>query len=155
MKIKILAVGKSKQDFIEAGIQEYLKRLSAYAKIQMEILPDVKLSGSNTTEQVKEKEAEIIWKKLSEDDFVIALDEHGTEMTSCQFASFWDSRLNLPADVIIIIGGVYGLANRILKRADFQLSFSQFTFTHQMIRFILLEQLYRAFTIIKGKKYHY
>ena len=153
--MKILCLGKSKQGFINDGIAEYNKRLTSYTKLKIVELPDVKLSNTNTIEQVKEKEAERIIKLISKTDFVITLDEKGKELTSKKFADFLEQRFNQSKNIVFIIGGVYGLAPAVLKRSDLTLSFSRFTFTHQMIRFILLEQIYRAFTIMKGKKYHY
>ena len=154
MKIKILALGKSKQKFIEEGLQEYLKHLTKYVQIDFKILSDAKLTKTNSIEIVKEKESTILEKHLCDKDFVIALDENGKQFTSPEFARFIDQQKRV-ANIIFIIGGVYGLSPKILNRADIVLSFSRFTFTHQMIRFLLAEQLYRTFTLIKGKKYHY
>ncbi len=153
--MKIVCLGKTKQKFIEDGISEYQKRISKYFKLDWQILPDVKLTGSNTIEQVKEQEAEIILKKLPMSSFIIVLDGTGEEFSSVKIAKFLENKLNTEKDIIFIIGGVYGLSNRILKKANIVLSFSKFTFTHQMIRLLLIEQLYRSFTIIKNKKYHY
>jgi len=155
MKIRIICLGKTKQKFIEEGIKEYQKRISKYFKLDWQILPDVKLSGNNTIENVKDQEAEIILKKLSIYSFIIVLDETGEEFSSVKIANFLENKLNTEKDIIFIVGGVYGLSIRILKKANIVLSFSRFTFTHQMIRLLLLEQLYRSFTIIKNKKYHY
>jgi len=152
MKIKIFCLGKSKQKFIEEGIREYQKRISKYAKIEIKILLDAKLTKTNTIEIVKNKEAEILEKYLQRNNFIIVLDENGKQFTSIEFSNFISK---IDRNVIFVIGGVYGLSEKILKRANLVLSFSKFTFTHQMIRLILMEQLYRAFTIIEGKKYHY
>jgi 23S rRNA (pseudouridine1915-N3)-methyltransferase len=154
MKIKILALGKSKQKFIEEGLQEYLKRLTRYAQIDFKILPDVKLTKTNSIEIVKKKEAITLEKQLTDNDFVIALDENGTQFSSKKFAKLIEKQKG-KSNVVFIIGGVYGFSPRIINKANLILSFSKFTFTHQMIRFILAEQLYRAFTILEGKKYHY
>ncbi len=155
MKIKIICLGKTKQNFIEDGIKEYQKRISKYTKLEWQILPDVKLTGSKTMEIVKEQEAAILEKKLSTSSVIIVLDENGKEYSSVKFAKFLEGKLNIGKDITFVIGGVYGLSKRILQKADIILSFSRFTFTHQMIRFLLAEQLYRSFTIINGKKYHY
>jgi len=155
MKIRIICLGKTKQNFIEDGIKEYQKRISKYTKLEWQILPDVKLTGSKTMEIVKEQEASILEKKLSTSSVIIVLDENGKEYSSVKFAKFLEEKLNFGKDITFVIGGVYGLSKRILQKADIILSFSRFTFTHQMIRFLLSEQLYRSFTIIKGKKYHY
>jgi len=153
--MKIICLGKTKQKFIKDGIDEYQKRISKYVKLDWLILPDVKLTGNNTIENIKEQEAEIIIKKLPMSSFIIVLDETGKEFSSVKIAKFIENKLNTKKEVIYIIGGVYGLSNKILTKADLVLSFSRFTFTHQMIRLLLLEQLYRSFTIIKNKKYHY
>ncbi len=155
MKIKIICLGKTKQKFIEEGIKEYQKRISKYTKLDWQILPDVKLTGSKTIEIVKDQEAEILEKSFPASSFIIVLDENGKEFSSEKIAKFIEDKLTFGKDLIFVIGGVYGLSKRILKRADLILSFSRFTFTHQMIRFLLVEQLYRSFTIIKNKKYHY
>ncbi|MCD4817284.1 MAG: 23S rRNA (pseudouridine(1915)-N(3))-methyltransferase RlmH [Candidatus Cloacimonetes bacterium] len=154
MPIKILCVGKTKTDFIQAGISEYEKRISRFSKLKWEFLPDIKLKKNSTTDDVKAKEAEVILKRVSEKDFLISLDENGKQFNSIAFSQKMDSIL-AHKNIIFIIGGVYGLHYTVLKRADIILGFSKFTFTHQMIRLILLEQIYRAFTIIKNKKYHY
>ena len=154
MKIKILALGKSKQKFIEDGLQEYLKRLSKYTKTEFIVLPDIKLTGTNSIAIVKDKEASILEKNLNSSSFIIALDENGKQFSSLEFAGLIEKQKG-KSDIVFIIGGVYGLSKTILLKADLILSFSKLTFTHQMIRFILTEQLYRAFTILEGKKYHY
>ena len=153
--MKIICLGKTKQNFIEDGIKEYQKRISKYIKLDWQILPDVKLTSSNTIEIVKNREAEILAKKLPMSSFIIVLDGTGEEFSSVKIAKFLENKLNTEKEIIFIIGGVYGLSHRILKKANIVLSFSKFTFTHQMIRLLLLEQLYRSFTIIKNKKYHY
>ncbi len=155
MKIRIICLGKTKQKFIEEGIKEYQKRITKYLKLEWKILPDVKLTGNKTIEIVKDQEAAILEKNFPKSSFLIVLDENGKEFSSEKFAKYLEEKLSFRKEIIFIIGGVYGLSNKILKRADLVLSFSRFTFTHQMIRFLLMEQLYRSFTIIKGKKYHY
>lgn len=147
-------MGKSKQKFIEEGVQEYLKRIFKFTSIKFEILPDVKLTKTSTIEIVKNKEAEIIEKHIFERDFTIALDEKGFQFSSQEFSKLIRKNICFK-NIVFIIGKVYGLSEKILRKADLKLSFSQFTFTHQMIRMILTEQIYRAFTIIQGKKYHY
>lgn len=155
MNIKVICLGKTKDNFISKGIAEYQKRIGRYGKLSWTILADVKLTGSNSVEIVKEKEAEIILKKIHSRDFVIALDERGKQFSSPNFAKYLERISVNGKSITFIIGGVYGLAENVRQRADLILSFSEFTFTHQMIRMLLAEQIYRAFTIIKGKKYHY
>jgi len=153
MGIRIISPGKIKQDFINQGVQKYLKRLSPYTKINLMEIPDVKLTSSNNIDIVKKKEAEIIEKYLKGNEYLIALDERGVQFSSIDFSNRLENKLS--ANIVFVIGGVYGLDERIKKKADLLLGFSSMTFTHQMIRMILIEQIYRAFTIIKGKKYHY
>jgi len=153
MGIRILCLGRSKQGFINDGINEYLKRMSSYTKIDLIELPDVKLTSSTNIEIVKNKEADIIEKYLKDRDYLVVLDEHGQQMGSKIFSNFLDAKIS--KNIIFLIGGVYGLSERIINKADYKLSFSKMTFTHQMIRLILAEQIYRAYTIMKGKKYHY
>lgn len=153
--MKIICLGKTKQDFIQKGIEEYSKRLSSYIKIEWKILDDVKLTSAKNIEFVKAEEAKILEKHLNEDDFVILLDENGKMINSTNFSRFIEKKLIFSQPITFLIGGVYGVSNSIKKKANLILSFSRFTFTHQMIRLLLSEQLYRAFTIIKGKKYHY
>lgn len=155
MKIKIICVGKTKQNFIESGITEYQKRLHSFTNIEIVNLSDIKLSSSNNVEIVKKKEAAIISKYLDKQNFNIALDENGKSLSSLQFADLFQAQMNTGKNLCFFIGGVYGFEKELLKNYDLKLSFSSFTFTHQMIRLILFEQIYRAFTIINGKKYHY
>ncbi len=150
--MRIVAVGKTKQDFIIRGIEEYSKRLSAYASIKWDFIPEAK--KTLLPEKVKEKEAEQLLKYIQSDEFLIVLDERGKSYSSVQLSQKIQSILPYKK-IVIIVGGVYGLAPSILQKADLVLSFSRFTFTHQMIRLLLMEQLYRAFTIIHNKKYHY
>lgn len=153
MKITVICLGKSKKEYVQLGISEYLKRIPKFYNLEILELPDVKLTKSNSVEIVKKKEAEIIAKHLHKDDFVIALDERGKQFSSIEFSSYFDNLLG--KNIVFIIGGVYGLDSEIRNSSNLLLSFSKFTFTHQMIRFLLIEQIYRAFTIINNKKYHY
>lgn len=154
MKIRIICPGKTKQKFIEEGIAEYTKRLTAFCKLEIIETADVKLSSSNNIDIVKEKEAEIIGKYIKNDNYLIALDEKGKQFSSVDFAGFIDNYKGI-RNIDFLIGGVYGLADELRQRADLLLSFSQMTFTHRMIRMLLVEQIYRSFCILNGKKYHY
>ncbi len=154
MKIRIICPGKTKQKFIEEGIAEYTKRLTAFCKLEIIETADVKLSSSNNIDIVKEKEAEIIGKYIKNDNYLIALDEKGKHFSSVDFAGFIDNYKGI-RNIDFLIGGVYGLADELRQRADLLLSFSQMTFTHRMIRMLLVEQIYRSFCILNGKKYHY
>ncbi|KQC09341.1 MAG: hypothetical protein APR54_03715 [Candidatus Cloacimonas sp. SDB] len=129
-----------------------MKRLNSYAKIELIEIQDIKLTSTNSIEIVKEKEAKIIEKHLDNRSFLVVLDLNGKQMSSENFAAFLKKSNK---NITFLVGGVYGIAENLLERADLRLSFSKMTFTHQIIRLILLEQIYRAFTIINGKKYHY
>ncbi|MCD6181479.1 MAG: 23S rRNA (pseudouridine(1915)-N(3))-methyltransferase RlmH [Candidatus Cloacimonetes bacterium] len=152
--MKILCVGKTKQPFIIDGIREYEKRLRLYDPVQWLVVPDVKLNKSSSVEQVKKQEAAIILKHLAPRDVVVALDERGTQFASVDFAKKLEA-LQVQGPLVFVIGGVYGLDAAVCQRANLVLGFSSFTFTHQMIRLLLVEQIYRAHTILHGKTYHY
>ncbi len=149
LHINIIQVGKTKDFYFKEAEKEYLKRLSRYAKINVETIEEDKKGDDR--KKAMEREGESIMKKIRDDSFVVALEIVGKSYSSEEFASF----LKESEKMIFIIGGPYGLSDKVLKRANLKLSFSRMTFTHQMIRVILLEQIYRGCTILEGKKYHY
>lgn len=156
--IKIIAVGKIKEDFYEKAIAEYLKRLSAYVKVNVIQVADEKCGewiSEKEADIVRHKEAERILKNIKDTDYVITLEIKGKETDSEGFAKFINS-LNLKgcSDIAFVIGGSIGLSTEVSKRADHKLSFSKMTFPHQLMRVILLEQIYRAYKIIKNEPYH-
>ncbi|QSV44009.1 23S rRNA (pseudouridine(1915)-N(3))-methyltransferase RlmH [Bacillus licheniformis] len=158
MNISIVAIGKLKEKYLKQGIDEYIKRLSAYAKVDIIELPDEK-APENLSDQdmkiVKDKEGERILSKISPDAHVIALAIEGKMKSSEELADNMD-RLAIygKSKVTFVIGGSLGLSDAVLKRADEKLSFSRMTFPHQLMRLILLEQVYRAFRINRGEPYH-
>lgn len=152
MKLEIVCVGKTRQDFLAGGIAEYEKRLQPFAAVTWRVLPAVQLTPATTVEVVKEREAKALAEHLGDGVYTIVLDERGREMDSPEFSGLFDGRRDR---LRFIIGGTYGLAPEIRNRADLLLSCSRFTLTHEMIRLVLVEQIYRAFTIRAGKKYHY
>jgi 23S rRNA (pseudouridine1915-N3)-methyltransferase len=161
MKITLLCLGRNKESHIRAAVDEYLKRIGPYADIEPVYIPDIPLSGTNNPELVIRQEGTRISKYLDEKQkshnrppFIIGLDARGKMFSSEELAVFLDNRLQ-ERDLILIIGGVYGLAAEVKERVDMLLSLSRMTFTHQMVRILILEQIYRAFTINRGKKYHY
>lgn len=158
MKITVISVGKIKEKFLEAGIKEYLKRLSAYAKIKIiEVKDEKEPANCSPLDQtrIKEKEYERVEKHLKEDNYLVALAIEGEMLSSEQLADkLEDLALNGKSNTTFIIGGSHGLSDKILNQANMKLSFSKMTFPHQLMRLILLEQLYRGFKIIKGEKYH-
>lgn len=158
MKITIIAVGKLKEKYLKQGIDEYIKRLSAYAKVDIIELPDEK-APENLSDQdmkiVKDKEGERILSKISPDAHVIALAIEGKMKSSEELADNMDRLATYgKSKVAFVIGGSLGLSDAVLKRADEKLSFSKMTFPHQLMRLILLEQVYRAFRINRGEPYH-
>ncbi|HEX38350.1 MAG TPA: 23S rRNA (pseudouridine(1915)-N(3))-methyltransferase RlmH [Candidatus Cloacimonetes bacterium] len=156
MNLTILALGKNKNEFITIAESEYLKRLNAFCNIKISIVPTSSSFKNQSVEKIKDIEGKSLLDRIPEQAHLIALDEHGKEFTSNGFASYLSRSLttfNKP--FYFIIGGPYGLSKEVLDRADEKIALSKMTFTHQMARIILLEQIYRAFTIMKGKKYHY
>lgn len=158
MNISILVVGKLKEKYFKQGIAEYTKRLSPYTKITITEVPDEKapenLSAAEI-EQVKRSEGERLLKKLPDSAYAIALAIQGKQISSEEFATrIQDLATYGHSEIAFIIGGSNGLSDEVLSRADFQLSFSRFTFPHQLMRLILIEQIYRAFKIMRGEPYH-
>lgn len=154
MPLRIVCLGKTREAWIKQGIAEYRKRLEPHWKIRWVELKDVSLAVTGSREKVKEQEAAVLMKALEPSDYVIALDEKGSSMDSVAFSKLLEELL-ASKEIVFVIGGVYGLDSLILQRADRILSFSAFTFPHQLIRLLLIEQLYRARTISSGKTYHY
>jgi 23S rRNA (pseudouridine1915-N3)-methyltransferase len=158
VNISIVTIGKLKEKYLKQGIEEYIKRLSAYAKVEIIELPDEK-APENLSEadmiQIKQKEGERILQKLSPDAHVIALAIQGKMKTSEQLAEDMDKLATYgKSKVAFIIGGSLGLSDEVMKRSDEALSFSKMTFPHQLMRLILVEQIYRAFRINRGEPYH-
>ncbi|MGM7723420.1 23S rRNA (pseudouridine(1915)-N(3))-methyltransferase RlmH [Metabacillus sp. Hm71] len=158
MNISIVTIGKLKEKYLKQGIDEYLKRLSTYAKVDIIELPDEKAPenlSETEMEIVKEKEGERILNKISDDTHVIALAIEGKMKSSEQFAKDLDQLATYgKSKIAFIIGGSLGLSPTVMKRANDTLSFSKMTFPHQLMRLILLEQVYRAFRINRGEPYH-
>ncbi len=156
MKIVLLSIGKTNHAYIKEGIDNYLKRLKHYTRFELSELPELKNTKALTQNQQKAKEAEMLLKKIALTDFVILLDEKGNELTSGQFAAYLDKKaVASTAAIIFVIGGPYGFDTSLHQRANDKLSLSRMTFSHQMVRLFFIEQLYRAYTIIKGEPYHH
>ena len=156
MKITLLALGKTEEKYLQSGIDIYLKRLKHYIKLEVVEIPELKQTKGLSQEQQKAKEAELISKKLNPTDFVVLLDERGQELSSLQFADLLNKRmLASTQNLVFIIGGPYGFDNSIYQRVNEKLSLSKLTFSHQMVRLFFVEQVYRAFTILKGEPYHH
>ncbi len=155
MRIKLILNGKTEENYLLEGISIYEKRLKHYCSFEQVIIPAVK-AANLSAEQMKEKEAELIFKQIETSDFVVLLDEKGNLLSSTDFAFFLEKqRLNALKTLVFVVGGPFGFAESVYKRANYTVSLSKMTFSHQMIRLFFMEQLYRAFTIIKGEKYHH
>ncbi len=158
VKITIIQVGKTKAGYLREGENEYLKRLKPHADVKIITLKETAATGSGpaSREQVKDKEAEAILQHLPAGSYIVALDEKGRQYTSTEFAALIEENRDFKgADITFITGGCYGLGVQIFKKAHLRLSFGLFTYTHELIRTLLLEQIYRSFSIITGKTYHY
>ena len=156
MKITFVTVGKTEDAYLKEGIEKYVKRLKHYTKLEMAEIPELKNTKALTEEQQKVKEAELILKKITPLDHVILLDENGTEYTSVQFANYINKRsVTSSANLVFVVGGPYGFDESVYQRANDKISLSRMTFSHQMVRLFFTEQLYRAFSIIKGEPYHH
>lgn len=156
MKVKLLVIGKTDKDFVKKGIEEYEKRLKHYIPFEFKILPDIKNTKKLSEDQQKQKEGEQILQETQKSDFVILLDENGKEYSSVNFSEFMQNKmLSGTKNLVFIIGGPYGFSQDLYKRADSKISLSKMTFSHQMVRMIFIEQLYRAMTILKNEPYHH
>ena len=156
MKITLIQVGQTVDKYLKVGIEEYNKRLSHYTRFETVEIKDIKNAGRLSRDELKRKEAAEISARLQNSDYVVLLDERGSEYTSEKFANFIQGRMNSGVKrVVFIIGGAFGFADEIYQRANKKLSLSQMTFSHRMIRLLFTEQLYRAHTILRGEPYHY
>lgn len=156
MKIVLLVVGKTTESYFIQGIDEYSKRLAHYVPFELTVIPELRNTKSLSTDQQKEREADLILKALQPGDYVVLLDEHGREFTSLQFASYLEKKMaNIAKRLIFVVGGPYGFSNRVYQAAQEKISLSKMTYSHQMIRLIFTEQLYRAMTILNNEPYHH
>jgi 23S rRNA (pseudouridine1915-N3)-methyltransferase len=156
MKVYLLLVGKTESQWLKGAIEIYEERLSHYTGYQRIEIPELKFASKLSQQQIKDKEGELILKNVKPNDELILLDEKGKEFSSEEFAAHLDKKsIYGTKSVIFVIGGAYGFSDEVYKRANEKLSLSKMTFSHQMVRLIFLEQLYRAHTIIKGEPYHH
>jgi 23S rRNA (pseudouridine1915-N3)-methyltransferase len=156
MKITLLTVGKTDKDWVKQGIDIYVSRLKHYIPFAINEIPELKNVSSLSKEQIKSREGELILKNVKPADDVILMDEHGKEYTSVDFASLLQKKISYEGkDIVFVIGGAYGFSNEVYRRANSKISLSKMTFSHQMVRAIFTEQLYRAFTIMRGEPYHH
>ena len=156
MRIKLLLVGKTDSGYLGKGIDEYVKRLKHYLPFEMLIIPDLKNTKNLSENQQKQKEGELILNQVNPGDFVVLLDERGKEFTSVNFSKFIEKQMiSGLKNLVFVVGGPYGFSNEIYKQSNSKISLSKMTFSHQMVRLIFTEQLYRAMKIIKGEPYHH
>ena len=156
MKITLLTVGKTDRDWVRQGLDIYVSRLKHYIPFSMVEIPELKNVSALSKDQIKTKEGELILKNIRPTDDLILLDEHGKEYTSVELAKVIQEKISYTGkDMVFVIGGAYGFSPEVYSRANSKISLSRMTFSHQMVRAIFAEQLYRAFTIMKGEPYHH
>ena len=156
MNIKLILMGKTEADWLRQGAALYAGRLAHYCKFSIVEIPELKGAKSLTRDQIKEKEGELILKNIRPQDELILLDERGRSFTSVEWAAHMERKFQHSSkDIVFSIGGAYGFSKAVYDRAEEMISLSKMTFSHQLVRVIFLEQLYRMFTIIKGEPYHH
>ena len=141
---------------MKEGIEDYVKRLSFYVPFELKVIPDIKNRSSFTEDLQKEKEGQLILNQVSTGDYLILLDEHGSEFSSIEFSKWIEKKMIAATrHLVFVIGGPYGFSNAVSQRSDIKIALSKLTFSHQMVRLIFVEQLYRAMTILKNEPYHH
>ncbi len=156
MKLHFWAIGKNNEPYVKEGVEDFTKRISKYYPVEWNIIPVPKNAAMMSEMDLKKKEGEIILDWLQKDDYLVALDEYGKQLTSETLADFIQKRSNQSVrKIVFLIGGAFGLDKAVLERANYKWSLSQLTFPHQLVRLILAEQVYRACSIIKNEKYHH
>ena len=156
MKIKLLAIGKTDNKHLIQLIEEYQNRLKHYIKFELEVIPDIKNVKNLSEVQQKEKEGALILSKLQNTDDLVLLDNKGKHFTSIEFSQYLQKKMNSGIkQLVLVIGGPYGFSDTVYKKAIAKISLSKMTFSHQMIRLFTVEQIYRAFTILKNEPYHH
>ena len=156
MKITLLTVGKTDKDWVKQGIDIYASRMKHYFPFSIVEIPELKNVSSLSQDQIKTKEGELILNNVKPTDDMILLDERGREFSSMEFAKALQDKISYTGkDIVFVIGGAYGFSDAVRQRSNSKISLSRMTFSHQMVRAIFVEQLYRAFTIMKGEPYHH
>ncbi|MDC6389527.1 23S rRNA (pseudouridine(1915)-N(3))-methyltransferase RlmH [Maribacter sp. PR1] len=156
MMIKLLTIGKTDSSELQNLINVYEQRLGHYIKFNLEVIPDLKKTKNLSVDQQKSKEGELILKSLSNTDVLILLDENGKHYSSLEFSNYLQKKMNSGLkQLVFLIGGPYGFSDDIYKKASGKISLSKMTFSHQMVRLFMVEQLYRAFTILRNEPYHH
>lgn len=155
MKTELLLVGKTVNKHFVAGINDYVERIGHYIPFAITIIPELKNTKALTEQQQKDREGELILKQIQSSDTVVLLDEHGKEFRSIELASWLEQKQQTARRLVFVIGGAYGFSQAVYDRANEKVSLSKMTFSHQMVRLIFTEAIYRACTIIKGEPYHH
>ena len=155
MKTELIVVGKTTSKHIDACIADYTERIGHYMPFTISVIPELKNTKALTEQQQKEREGEQILQRIASGDTVVLLDEHGSEYRSTEFATWMEKKQLSARRLVFVIGGPYGFSKQVYDRANEKISLSRMTFSHQMVRLIFTEQLYRACTIIKGEPYHH
>lgn len=156
MRIQLWSIGKAHEPYVKSGVEDFTKRISNYFKVEWVIIPQPKNAGMMSEMDLKKKEAEVVMEWLDKDDYLVALDERGKQLSSEGLANFMQARANAGTKkLVFLIGGAFGIDETVLKRANYTWSLSQLVFPHQLARLILAEQLYRACTILRNEKYHH
>lgn len=156
MKVALLQVGKTSEKYLNEGISSYAERIKRYVPFETITIPDIRNTRNMPAIEQKAKEAEKIMQVLKEDDLVVVLDEKGKELSTIDFSTWLEKNMMIRQKrLVFIIGGPWGVSDTVLQRADHKFSLSQMTFSHQIVRLLFLEQLYRAFTVIRGEPYHH
>ncbi|WP_276912331.1 23S rRNA (pseudouridine(1915)-N(3))-methyltransferase RlmH [Hallella colorans] len=155
MKTLLILIGKTQNRDFDNGIIDYIKRINHYMPLEVEVIPELKNTKNISENQQKQKEGSLLLKRLQPSDTLVLLDEHGTEFRSLNFASWLQNKKNTVRRLVFAIGGPYGFDQEVYQRANEKISLSRMTFSHQMVRLVFTEQLYRACTIINGEPYHH
>ncbi|MFC6860960.1 23S rRNA (pseudouridine(1915)-N(3))-methyltransferase RlmH [Zunongwangia sp. SCSIO 43204] len=156
MTIKLLCIGKTDSKELQKLIEVYLKRLQFYTKFEIDVIPDLKKAKNLDENQQKSKEGELILNKVQTSDYLVLLDENGKQFSSEAFSEYLQKRMNSGLkQLIFVIGGPYGFSEAVYQRANGKISLSKMTFSHQMVRLFVTEQIYRGFTILKNEPYHH
>jgi len=156
MKISLILVGKTFQSFVSEGFEEYSSRLKHYLPFETEIIPELKAAKNLSTDQIREREGELLLQRFQSGDHIVLLDERGKTFTSEGFATFIEKRMHTGLKrLVFAVGGAYGLPQKVYNAADGKIALSAMTFSHQLVRLVFAEQLYRAMTIINGEPYHH
>ena len=155
MSIKLIVVSKTDVPYLQAGIDEYVGRLKHYCDFELVVIPALKNLGKVSPDEIKEREGQLILKQLEKSDLTVLLDEHGKEYGSVEFSEYLQKQMNAGIRTLtFVVGGAFGFSPAVYAAAQHKISLSRMTFNHQMVRLFFVEQLYRAFTILRHEKYH-